>query len=132
MKIQSVSDIITNSSSEVFIMPTTDAIDIDKKYNTYCIDYTIINKDFLTSNFWMIPDICEVLKYDIKQHFGKDLYYLNDTDRNNLIKAVTPLFLEFFGAEGEYSYVDIEDHFIECDDAYEDAHSVCIWSDYRH
>ncbi|WQJ53660.1 MAG: hypothetical protein [Wendovervirus sonii] len=132
MKIQSVSDIITNSSSEVFIMPTTDAKKIDSTYATWCINYELIGPDYMENEQWKIPDICEALKINIYQRFGKEFYELTDEEVKNFIEEIKPKFLEVFGENCEYSYIDIEDHFEKYEDAYEDAHSVCIWSDWRH
>ncbi|WQJ53418.1 MAG: hypothetical protein [Wendovervirus sonii] len=133
MKIQSQSDIITNSSSEVFIMPTETAQSIDASYDSQGYIYIdVIYPDFLAFNFWRLKGICDVLGINVIRQFGKDVYEMNEKEREQFIEEITPKFLEFFGEEGKYAYVDIEDHFEECEDAYYDARHACIWFENRH
>ena len=50
VKIQSISDIITNSSSEVFIMEHSLARSLENDYNSECITVNEISYDELLQN----------------------------------------------------------------------------------
>lgn len=138
--IKSISDVITNSSSEVFVMCKTDAEYYDKLENTNgCININEITWNNLKNcrNEWeMVCNTCDINPEVIrgKRHTGSEWwenYYegpsqkewenfldiYHDTIQNKLI--------------GFY-WVDIEDHFENAYDVSEDARDDSIWSDYRH
>lgn len=61
VKIQSISDIITNSSSEVFIMENSLAKSLENDYNTECISVDEIYYDTLLQNTWNYEIYTEML-----------------------------------------------------------------------
>ncbi len=61
VKIQSVSDIITNSSSEVFIMENSLARSLENDYNSECISVSEIYYDTLLQNSWNYEIYTELL-----------------------------------------------------------------------
>jgi len=128
-KIQSESDIITNSSSEVFIILEEDAERIDRRYNGGygCISWETIDEHFLETHKWDIKLIYEALD----EPFPYPKYGMTDNQWRSAIDHILPKFQEVFG-KNRYVLLDIEDHFSACEDAYEDAHDTCLWYDYRH
>jgi len=129
MKIQSVSDIITNSSSEVFIMSVDDALHIEKTYGwSGCIDIDVLTWDYFMHNPYEWDTFAEIL--DIPQP-DKRYYDIDEEEKEEFFASIKDKFIKKFG-EGEYAMVDIEDHFSGCEDAYDDARAVAIWSDWRH
>lgn len=138
VKIQSISDIITNSSSEVFIMENSLARSLENDYNTECISVNEISYDTLLQNTWNYEIYTEMLvklgivnwaecNYDNNWR----AYAENREKFHNIVvsheeeirKALT---------ENQYAFVDIEDHFVEWEDASDDAHSYCIAYESRH
>lgn len=135
IKIQSVSDIITNSSSEVFIMEHSLAKSIENDYNTECITVNEITYDMLLQNTWDYEIYTTLLvklgiiSWDECNYCGG--YTENKEKFHNIVvsheaeikKALT---------ENEYALIDIEDHFADWEDASDDAHSYCITYESRH
>lgn len=122
-KIQSVSDIITNSSSETFLMSKSPA----EYYNSLdadgCISIDKVTEEWIRNNYWEADLICGYL--DIEEPYDRlsyedwqafvDLYILPRMDE----------------LEGLY-VVDIEDHFSDCEDVLSDARGDCLWHESRH
>lgn len=136
IKIQSVSDIITNSSSEVFIMENSLARSLENDYNTEYISVNEITYEELLQNTWDYEIYTELLvKLGIVSWYecdycsgcyaeNKELFHNTVVSHEAEIrKALT---------ENQYAMVDIEDKFIDWEDASEDAHSFCIAYESRH
>lgn len=138
VKIQSVSDIITNSSSEVFIMENSLARSLENDYNTECISVSEISYDTLLQNTWNYEIYTELLlklrivswaecRYDTNWRTYAEnrekFHNIVVSHKEEIIKALT---------ENQYAFVDIEDHFTQWEDASDDAHSYCIASESRH
>lgn len=122
-KIQSISDIITNSSSETFLMSKSPAEYYDSLDADGCISVYKVNEKWIRNNYWEADLICgyldieesyDHLSYEDWQAFV-DLYILPCMDK----------------LEGLY-VVDIEDHFCGCEDVLEDARGDCLWQESRH
>lgn len=126
-KIQSISDLITNSSSEVFVMDSASAHYYDSIDG--CISIREIDEDWVRNEGQYEHElICSVCGLDAKE-LGMFEWEPDD--------EIWDMFLELHWKEikeklvGLY-FVDIEDHF---EDAYEVSRSArhdSIWSDYRH
>lgn len=127
--IQSISDIITNSSSEVFLMDEHTA---DYYYNLEntenCVNIQEITWDWIwNEGIWEWRMVCEFLNID--ENILGDYTCLKEDDWHT--------FLDIYEKEikeklvGLY-FVDIEDHFLDAYDVIEDARDNCYWSDYRH
>lgn len=135
IKIQSVSDIITNSSSEVFIMENSLARSLENDYNTEHISIYEINYEELLQNTWNYEIYTELLaklgivSWDECNYSGgyaenKEIFYnIVVSHETEIREALT---------ENQYAYVDIEDHFTQWEDASDDAHSYCIAYESRH
>jgi hypothetical protein len=136
VKIQSVSDIITNSSSEVFIMENSLARSLENDYNTEYITVNEITYEELLQNTWDyeiytellvklgIVSWCECEYFSGCYAENKELFHNTVVSHEAEIrKALT---------ENQYAYVDIEDNFVEWEDASDDAHSYCIAYESRH
>ena len=109
--IQSFSDIITNSSSEVFLMDKEDA-DYFDSMNNGCIDVIPINNSMDVMRYFYYSGLfCD--------YFGKNWDEIIN-DESSLEKL-----------KGLY-IVDIEDHFANCEEVYDEARDRSIASYYSH
>lgn len=138
VKIQSISDIITNSSSEVFIMEHSLARSLENDYNTECITVNEISYDELLQNSWNYEIYTELLvKLGIvtwAECNYNSSWRAYTENREKFINIVTAHEAEISKAltENQYAFVDIEDHFTQWEDASDDAHSFCIAYESRH
>nr|DAW84591.1 MAG TPA: hypothetical protein [Caudoviricetes sp.] len=123
-KIQSVSDIITNSSSETFIMTKGDAEYYDNLDTGGCVSIYELTKENIENNFYDVELICDYLDLDLD---GADLWNSDDC------KAALELYVypNLDKLEGLY-VVDIEDHFADAYDVLCDARSDALAQEYRH
>ena len=125
MKILSVSDVITNSSSEVFVLE--DVSDFEDVSN--CISINEITYGFIINAFEE-EMVFDLLGYDMDDYFGSNCSW---EDKEKLFK----IFCEEHSKEieekiiGKY-FVDIEDHFPDWEEYTDLAREQCIWQDYRH
>ena len=137
-KIQSFTDVITNSSSTVFVMHESDAKYYDRLENTYgCIDIQPITMEWLQENrdeFEMVLDLLNIPCSEITTyHKFKDWGgYWEDPD-----EAVWESFLELHKEQIEEVFqdlywVDIEDHFEDACDVTYGAISDAKWYESRH
>ena len=111
--IKNISDVITNSSSEVFVMNKEDACEValfDKDNETYdCISIHKIDENWVrTQGSWETPDEDDWSEF-VDEH-------LDDMKENVF---------------GKY-YIDIEDHFAEAEEILEFSREHSEWKDYRH
>lgn len=136
-KIQSFTDVITNSSSTVFVMNEVDAKYYDNLPNTNgCIDIYPITKEWLYHHPDEIEMVCDILDIDIST--------ITNLERNSWWTCWTPLeqsewekFLDSHEnlIEEKFSdlyWVDIEDHFVDASDVTESAYDDALWRESRH
>ena len=137
-KIQSFTDVITNSSSSVFIMREDDALRYDNTENTSdCI--SIVPIDFNWGKEWGLGEVeavmailemsPEVVTTWVK---GKYCSYWEDPNPeawNTFVGMHEDLIKEKFK---DLYWVDIEDHFEDAWDVTQDAINDSIWYDNRH
>ena len=137
-KIQSFTDVITNSSSSVFIMREDDALRYDNLENTYdCISIVPIDlnwvRDWGRAELEAVMAILEMSPEIVTTWVtGKYCSYWDDPDPevwNTFIDTHEDLIKEKFK---DLYWVDIEDHFENAWDVTEEANDDAIWSDYRH
>jgi hypothetical protein len=138
VKIQSISDIITNSSSEVFIMEHSLARSLEHDYNTYCISVEEITYDTLLERLWNYEIYTEMLvKLGIVTYaeckYGGN-WQADASNREIFHNILLSHEAEIRKAltDNQYAWVDIEDHFTEWENASDDAHDYCITSESRH
>jgi hypothetical protein len=137
-KIQSFIDVITNSSSSVFIMREDDALRYDNLENT---DDGISIKpiDFNWVKEWGLSEVeavmailemsPEVVTTWVK---GKYCSYWEDPDPeawNTFVDMHEDLIKERFK---DLYWVDIEDHFVDAWDVTQEAIDDSLWYDSRH
>lgn len=138
IKIQSVSDIITNSSSEVFIMENSLARSLESDYNNECISVDEITYDTLLQNTWDYEIYTTLLvklgivSWDECDYGNKWQTYTEDKEKFHNIVVSHEAEIKKALTENEYALVDIEDHFTDWEDASDDAHSYCITYESRH
>lgn len=123
-KIQSVSDIITNSSSETFIMTKDDAEYYNNLDTGGCVSIYELTKENIENNFYDVELICDYLNLNLD---GADLWNSDDC------KASLELYVypNLDKLEGLY-VVNIEDHFADAYDVLCDARSDALAQEYRH
>lgn len=129
--IRSVSDIITNSSSEVFVMKKEDACEValfDKDNETYdCISIHKMDENWVrTQGSWEVQMICDLLKID--NPFNEDFYPDEDDWSEFVDEHLDDMKENVFG---KY-YIDIEDHFAEAEEILDFSREHSEWKDYRH
>lgn len=134
-KIQSFSDVITNSSSSVFVMNETDANYYgDLAHTEGCIDVERITMDWLHEHRYEFEMVCDMLKVnpgtitteDPKYHCWDDpdpetWYAFLESHKEQIQEVFRDLY-----------WVEIEDHFEGAWEVTEEASDDAIWSDYRH
>ena len=129
--IRSVSDIITNSSSEVFVMKKEDACEValfDKDNETYdCISIHKMDEDWVrTQGSLEAQMICDLIGID--NPFNEDFYPDEDDWSKFVDEHLDDMKEKVFG---KY-YIDIEDHFAEAEKILEFSRKHSEWKDYRH
>lgn len=140
-KIQSVSDVITNSSSEVFLMNEASAEYYYHLEDTQgCVSIQKITWDWLQNNgSWEWEMVCEYLDID-KNVIGE--YHESQTWRgygywDGPEEEDWLTFLDIYKDKIEEKliglyFVDIEDHFPNAHEVSDNARDDSYWSDYRH
>ena len=108
--IKNISDVITNSSSEVFVMKKEDASEIalfDKDTETYdCISIHKMDENWVrTQGSLEAQMICDLLK--IENPFNEDFY----PDEDDWSEFVDEHLDEMKEKVFRKYYIDIEDHF---------------------
>lgn len=136
-KIQSFTDVITNSSSTVFVMHKNNAKYYDQLEDTDgCIDIEPITFDWLLNNADEVEMVCDLLNVDISEitdwHDSKYGGWWNIPD-----KETWKAFLELHKEEIETVFkdlywVDIEDHFTNAYEITREACSDARWYESRH
>ena len=137
-KIQSFTDVITNSSSTVFVMHEDDANYYNRLENTYdCVYIEPITKDWLINNPHEVEMVCDVLEVDPKEitTYNEGYYGWGYWETPNQDDWIT--FLDIYKdkiseAFKDLYWVDIEDHFEDAYEVTENALGDCVWHDNRH
>ena len=104
VKIQSIADIITNSSSEVFIMEHSLARSLENDYNSECITVNEISYDELLQNSWNYEIYTELLVKlgivtwaECNYNSNWRAYTENrENERRDFMKKILPLALTVF------------------------------------
>lgn len=134
-KIQSFSDVITNSSSSVFVMNETDANYYgDLAHTEGCIDVERITMDWLYDHRYEFEMVCDMLKVNPETITTKIPKYdcWDDPDPETwdaFLESHKEQIKEVFR---DLYWVEIEDHFEGAYEVTEEASDDAIWSDYRH
>lgn len=129
--IKSVSDVITNSSSEVFVMKKEDAGEValfDRDNETYdCISIHKMDENWVrTQGSWEAQMICDLI--GIANPFN-EYFYPDEDDWSKFVDEHLDEMKE--KVFGKY-YIDIEDHFAEAEEILEFSREHSEWKDYRH
>lgn len=136
-QIQSFTDVITNSSSTVFVMSEFYADYYDKLAHTEgCIDVEKINMDWLNDHVHEFEMVCRLLDIDLSELtvIRENKYWRGwETPDQDSWEAFLELHRDKIEEVFKDLYwVDIEDHFEGALDVTEKASDDAIWSDYRH
>lgn len=126
VKIKSITDVVTNSSSEVFILQKDDAYSLEKDYPfVYVSELTL---DSIKGNSWF----SDLYSWAAKT-IDEDVPYVNENmDTNEWKELVEKHKKTFETLADEYMEVEIEDHYEEWDDATDEARSNSISSKNCH
>lgn len=139
--IKSFSDVITNSSSEVFVMEKSNAEYYDNLKDTGdCINIEEINWDWVHSERgrWEWEMVCNVCGLDEALIRGE--YHASSWGGGYYSDPSQEDWEEFCNMNKEtiekkligLYWVDIEDHFADACDVSEEARDDSKWNDYRH
>lgn len=124
-KIQSISDIITNSSSETFLMHQSDADYYNNLPDTYeCVTVTRVTEEYIRSSWWDITLIQNYLGLEELDGIRMDEDFYNDYIDEFIIPHMDEL--------KDLYIVDIEDHFENAGDVLDEARSDALASENRH
>jgi hypothetical protein len=134
-KIQSFSDVITNSSSSVFVMNETDANYYgDLAHTEGCIDIERITMDWLSDHRYEFEMVCDMLKVDPGTITYKHPKYKCWEEPD---PEAWDTFLELHKEQIKEAFRDL--YWVEIEDCFEGAYEVtenayddAIWSDSRH
>lgn len=138
-KIQSFTDVITNSSSTVFVMSEfyTDYYKNHEEAVPY-IEVEPITMEWLRLHPDEVEMVCSLLHKNPEEvttlHKSDWGSYYNDPDPEAweaFLNTHADKIKEVF-EDGNLYWVDIEDHFCGAYDLIEEASDDAIWSDYRH
>ena len=129
--IKNISDVITNSSSEVFVMNKEDASEIalfDIDNETYdCISIHKMDENWVrTQGSREAQMICDLLKID--NPFNESFYPDEDDWSKFVDEHLDDMKENVFG---KY-YIDIEDYFADAEEILEFSREHSEWKDYRH
>ena len=138
-KIQSFTDVITNSSSTVFVMHEDDARYYERLEGAEgCIDVQPITMDWLLNNsdeFEMVLDLLKIPYSEITTYHKFNAYWggywktPDDSVWESFLESHKEQIEEVFQ---DLYWVDIEDHFVDALEVLEEASVDSIWYDSRH
>ena len=133
--IQSFTDVITNSSSTVFIMHQADA-KYYKKEHPSDIEIEKITMDWLRNNAGEVEAIFKVLELDPSMitTYNEDGYWSYwETPNQDAWESFLTIYEEKIRqAFSNLYWVDIEDHFENAYDVIDGAKNDAKWSEDRH
>ena len=133
--IQSFTDVITNSSSTVFIMHQADA-KYYKKEHPSDIEIEKITIDWLRNNANEVEAIFKVLELDPSMITTREKGYFKDywetPDQDAWESFLTMYEEKIKQAFSNLYWVDIEDHFENAYDVIDEARSDAKWGENRH
>lgn len=134
-KIQSFSDVITNSSSSVFVMNETDANYYgDLAHTEGCIDVERITMDWLYDHRYEFEMVCDMLKVDPETITWRHPKYRcwEDPDPETWYAFLESHKEQIKEVFRDLYWVEIEDHFEGAYEVTENAYDDAVWSDGRH
>lgn len=149
MKILSISDVITNSSSEVFVMRKDDAeYYYNLENNGGCVDIEKIDYDWILDSWEhdLVIYMCGLDKSEVSTFVEDDdvPWYIAEYHNNkkgyweDITQEDWKAFCELHKdkimelVNEDLYFVDIEDHFDDAFDVIESARDDSLWSDNRH
>lgn len=134
-KLQSYTDVITNSSSTVFIMHESDAKFYEKDTPEGCCTIERIDKQWLYDNKWeweLVFDFLNIDKNIISTHVKEKWYsYWRDPSEKDW-RAWLELNEDTIQPILGLYYVDIEDHFEDAYEYIESASDDALQTEWRH
>lgn len=140
--IQSFTDVITNSSSSVFIMHESDTVYYEGNVPEDCLIIQEITLDWIKEHYWnweLILRACDIdfteISYEKTYNYGSNnqygYTYWADPDNEEWKRWVDVNQLRLEPVLGKY-FVEIEDHFEDAYDITDCAYGDAIVSESRH
>lgn len=130
VKIRSITDVVTNSSSEVFILQRDDALELERNYPF--VDITDLTLDYLENNSWLSELYSWAAKI-INNDNDSEIPYLDENEDPDRWKEIIKRYRSVFKKlSDEYVKVKIEDCYEGWRDATDWAESSCISSKNLH
>lgn len=130
IKIKSITDVVTNSSSEVFILQKDDALMLERDYPF--VNITDLTLDYLENNSWF-SDLYSWAAKIIDNDNDSGIPYLDENeDPDKWKKLIKKYHRVFKKLSDEYVEVEIEDCYEDWIDATDWAKSSCISSKNLH
>lgn len=126
VRIKSITDVVTNSSSEVFILQKDDAHSLERDYPF--VNIYEITLDSIKGNSWY----SDLYSWAAKTIDESIPYVDENIDTNEWKELVEKHKKAFETLANEYMEVDIEDHYEEWEDATDEARSDSISSKNCH
>lgn len=126
VKIKSITDVVTNSSSEVFILQKDAAYSLKRDYPF--IDISEMTLDSIKWNSWF-SDLYSRAAKTIDESVP---YVDENTNTDEWEKFIKEHRAAFETLVKEYLEVEIEDHYEEWEDATDEARSDSVSSKYCH
>lgn len=126
VKIKSITDVVTNSSSEVFILQKDDAYNLEKDYPF--VDVYEMTLKSIKDNTWF----SDLYSWAAKTIDESIPYVDENIDTDEWERLVEEHREAFETLSSEYMEVDIEDHYEEWEDATDEARSNSISSKNCH
>ena len=123
-RIQSIADLITNSSSEAFVMREDDAKYFESLPTNGCVDIYAITEETIHSEWYDGDLICNFLGIEPFDSWTSSVEEWNEFVDVYIMPIIDKV-------EGFY-VVDIEDHFADACEVTEEARSCSLASEYRH
>lgn len=135
--VQSFTDVITNSSSSVFIMHDSDADYYNNLPNTHgCISLELITVDWVKQNWWnweLIFDYFNLDKNTISKEITNLYYSYWETPSEDVWEIWVENNKDLLESElSDKYFVEIEDHFENAYEVTEQAYDDAIVSKSRH
>ena len=136
-KIQSFSDVITNSSSSVFVMDREDATHYDElEQASGCVYVAKITLDWIKEHGYEFELVCDIAELDKNEvsHYEEGRWggYWEDPDVEAWHSFVELHKDQLNDVFEDLYFVEIEDHFEDAWDVLEDARGDSIWHENRH
>lgn len=139
VKIQSFTDVITNSSSSVFVMRESDIDYYKDSVPEDCLSINLITPEWIKRCPEEADMVCELINVDLSEistYKKSDLFegygWWETPDQEAWDSFVELHKDKIEKAFKDLYWIDIEDHFVDAYDIISEAYKDAVWSENRH